>query len=156
MASKSPAGLSANRWVTFLAHFLFILAAWTVFIKYLFPIGYALAIGEPWMRYIYWDFWPVVHVWLGWALLVRPTYLYRLALGIAVLEILIISIKFAHFLVQPEWTIWRTNWFVNKVFVLACFILLLTTVVLRPGLLRPGRHFNPGGNTHEGKHESAH
>ncbi|MFI2812002.1 hypothetical protein [Microbulbifer sp. M83] len=135
MASKNPGGLNANGWVTFLAHFLFILAAWTVFIKYLFPIGYALANGEPWMRYIYWDFWPVIHVWLGWALLVRPTYLYRLALVVSLVEILIIGTKFAQFLVQPEWSIWRTNWFVNKVFVLACFILLLATALLKPASL---------------------
>ena len=25
----------------------------------------------------------------------------------------------------PEWTIWRTNWFINRCFVLACFIGLL-------------------------------
>jgi len=36
----------------------------------------------------------------------------------------IVVTKFALFLPHPEWTIWRVNWFVNKVFVLAAFTLL--------------------------------
>ena len=34
--------------------------------------------------------------------------------------------KFFLFLSAPEWTIWRTNWFINKIFVLTCFTLLLS------------------------------
>ena len=119
----------ANAWISFLAHLLFILAAWTLFIKYLFPIGYALAHGEPWARYIYWDLWPLAHVWLGWALLVRPRYTRALAVGMSVIEILIIRTLFVRFLAYPEWSIWRTNWFVNKVFVLTCFVLVLAATV---------------------------
>jgi hypothetical protein len=33
--------------IVFLAHFLILLAAWTVTIKYLFPIAYALGAGAP-------------------------------------------------------------------------------------------------------------
>jgi hypothetical protein len=29
------------------------------------------------------------------------------------------------FLSAPEWDIWTTNWFINKLFVLACFCLML-------------------------------
>ncbi|MCA1771339.1 MAG: hypothetical protein LC677_01370, partial [Halomonas sp.] len=104
-------------WIRFLAHLLFILAAWTLFIKYLFPFGYALAYGEHWARYIYWDLWPVAHAWLGWALLKRPRYTRALAIGMSVIEILIIGTLFVRFLGDPEWSIWRTNWFINKVFV---------------------------------------
>jgi hypothetical protein len=52
--------------IVFLAHFLIVLAAWTVTIKFLFPIGYALAYGLAPGSHIYWDFWWVVHLWLAW------------------------------------------------------------------------------------------
>lgn len=135
-APKRKRQTSPSGWIAFLAHFLFILVAWTLFIKYLFPIGYSVAMGEPWSQYIYWDLWPVIHLWLGWALLARPNYTYPLALVVSVLEIVIIVSFFARFLADPEWSIWRTNWFVNKVFVLACFVLLLGTAVWRPGAIK--------------------
>ena len=115
----------------FLAHFLFVLAAWTVVVKYLFPIAYALAHGLAASTHIYVDFWPIAHVWLGWALLARPRYTYLLALAVSVLEIGIVVTKFVLFLGEPEWTIWTTNWFVNKVFVLGCFVLMLGHLLAR-------------------------
>ena len=120
---------STFSWRVFLAHMLFLLAAWTVFIKYLF----ALAEGIEWHAYIYWDLWPIAHVWLGWALLARPRYNRTLAIGMALVEIAIIVTLFASFLADPEWSIWRTNWFVNKVFVLACFVLVLYAAIRHPG-----------------------
>lgn len=121
-----------SSWRLFLAHFLFVLVAWTLFIKYLFPMAFALTSGLPWNTHVYWDLWPVAHLWLGWALLRRSGYLRALAIGMSVVEILIIVSKFALFLAQPEWDIWRSNWFVNKVFVLGCFVLILATAVVRP------------------------
>ena len=115
----------------FLAHFLFVLAAWTVVIKYLFPVGYALAHGLPAATHVYLDFWPVFHVWLGWALLARPSYTYALALVVAILEVGIVVTKFVLFLGEPQWTIWTTNWFVNKLFVLGCFVLMLGHLLAR-------------------------
>lgn len=120
----------------FFAHFLFILAAWTVVIKYLFPIGYALSRGEPATSYVYLDFWPVVHVWVGWALLNWQRYSYALATIVSVAEIIIVVSKFVLFLSAPEWTIFRTNWFVNKVFVLGCFTLLLGYLMANAATLR--------------------
>lgn len=125
-----------NHWVQFLAHFLFVLAAWTVFIKYLFPIAYAISDGEPWNIHVYWDLWPLAHLWLGWALLTRATYARPLAIAMSVIEVVIIVTKFTMFLAEPQWTIWRTNWFVNKVFVLGCFILILATALMRPQAFR--------------------
>ncbi|WGL17995.1 hypothetical protein PVT68_06770 [Microbulbifer bruguierae] len=125
-----------SHWLQFLAHCLFFLAAWTLFIKYLFPIGFALATGEPWNSHVYWDLWPLAHVWLGWALLAQPGYTRRLAIVMSVIEIAIIVSKFVVFLGDPEWTLWRGNWFVNKVFVLVCFILILVTALVKPGLFR--------------------
>ena len=73
-------------WIAFLAHLLFILAAWSVFIKYIFPIAFALIEGVPLTSYIFWDFWPIAHVWLGWALLARPGYTRWLAIVMSVVE----------------------------------------------------------------------
>ncbi|MGM0951887.1 MAG: hypothetical protein ACQEW7_02785 [Pseudomonadota bacterium] len=134
-------------WVTFLAHLFLILVAWTLFIKYLFPIGFALFSGEAWTTYIYWDLWPLAHLWLAWALLAQPRYTRMLAIGMSVVEILIITTLFAGFLADPEWSIWRTNWFVNKVFVLVAFGLVLGTALLRPETLkaRPPQGTNRAG-----------
>ena len=75
-------------------------------------------------------------VWLGWSLLHWQRYTFELAIGVSVAEIIIIAGKFVLFLSGPEWTIWRTNWFVNKLFVLACFILLLGYLLLNVRTLR--------------------
>ena len=115
----------------FLAHFLFILAAWTVVIKYLFPIGYSMAAREPLGAHVYLDFWPVAHVWVGWLLLRWSRWTVPVALAVSVAEIVIVVTKLAAFLSAPEWTIWRTNWFINKLFVLAAFVMLLGMVVVR-------------------------
>ena len=117
----------------FLAHFLFVLAAWTVVIKYLFPVAFAVAHGLPPATHVYLDFWPAVHVWLGWALLARPRYAFALALVVALLETGIVATKFVFFLFldEPRWTIWTTNWFVNKLFVLGCFVLMLGHLAAR-------------------------
>src|SRR5512134_663089 len=109
----------------FLAHFLFILAAWTLVIKYLFPMAHALAAGQPLLSNVYLDLWPVVHVWVGWSLLHWNRYTFALAAVVSVAEIVIVVTKFVLFHGDPEWNIWRTNWFINKMFVLACFVLLL-------------------------------
>ena len=130
--SVEPNQHAVGGWVSFLANLLFILAAWTLFIKYLFPIGFSLAYGEPLTKYIYWDLWPIAHIWLGWALLTRPNYTRMLAIGMSIIEIAIICTLFAWFLAEPDWSIWRTNWFVNKAFVLSCFALILGTALYRP------------------------
>lgn len=123
-------------WISFLAHLMFVLAAWSVFIKYVFPMAFALVEGEPLTAYVFWDLWPVAHVWLGWALLAQPWYTRWLAATMSIIEIIIIVALFAVFLAGPEWTMWRTNWFVNKVFVLTAFALILATVVYRPEYFR--------------------
>ena len=120
----------------FLAHFLFLLAAWSVVIKYLFPMAYALGEGLPIGTYVFLDFWPIVHLWVGWSLLRWQRYSYALALGVSIAEIAIVVTKLALFLQAPEWTIWRTNWFINKLFVLACFALLLGYLLINARTLR--------------------
>jgi hypothetical protein len=140
------AALRVNR---FFAHFLFILAAWTLVIKYLFPMAYAIHYDLPVGTHVYADLWPIVHVWLGWTLLHWRRSTFGFAVGISIAEIVIIVTKFALFLAGPEWTIWRTNWFINKVFVLACFVMLLTWILLNARTLRDVRSTEGAGRTPE-------
>ncbi|HYN27048.1 MAG TPA: hypothetical protein VES94_02020, partial [Burkholderiales bacterium] len=58
-------------------------------------------------------------------LIARPRYTFGLAITVSVVEIVIVVTKFVRFLSEPQWDIWHTNWFINKCFVLACFLLLL-------------------------------
>ena len=109
----------------FLAHWLILLAAWTLVIKFVFPAIYDVSYGHAVGTHIYWDFWWVIHLWLAWALYQQPRYLWWLAVIVSVVEIAIIVVKFVLFLRHPEWTAWETNWFINKLFVLNCFIVLL-------------------------------
>ena len=122
--------------ISFLAHFLFVLAAWTLVIKYIFPIGFAIAEGAPLTTYVLWDFWWVVHIWLGWSLLHWRRYTFVAALAVSIVEIAIVVTKFALFLSSPEWSIWRTNWFINKLFVLACFVMLFVYLIANAQRLR--------------------
>ena len=78
----------------FFAHFLFILAAWTLVIKYVFPMTYAIFYGLPIGSHVYPDLWPVVHVWLGWSLLHWRRSTFVFAVGISVAEIVIVISKF--------------------------------------------------------------
>ena len=115
----------------FLAHWLFLLAAWTLVVKFAFPVAFALAEGAPAATYVMWDFWWAVHLWLGWALLRRPRYLFALAAGVSLAEIVIVGAKLTLFLGAPEWTIWTANWFVNKLFVGACFVVMVAWIGAR-------------------------
>lgn len=109
----------------FYAHCLIFLAAWTVVIKYLFPMAYASAEGSPLLTYVLPDAWPVAHVAVAWSLLHWQRWTWTFALVVALVEIAIVTTKFMWFLAAPEWTIWRTNWFINKIFVLTLFTLML-------------------------------
>ena len=122
--------------LVFFAHFLYVLAAWTLVIKFAFPVAMAVAEGSPLGTYIYWDFWWVVHIWLGWSMLNWQPYTWWLAICVALVEIVIVVVKLWAFLADPEWTIWQTNWFINKLFVLACFTGLLALFTLQGEALR--------------------
>lgn len=128
-ASSAQQGGGRQAVIRFLAHFLIIIAAWTLVIKFAFPMAFAIAEGVPITTYILWDFWWVAHLWLAWWLLDWRRYTVPLAIVVSVAEIAIIVVKFWLFLSAPEWTIWTTNWFINKLFVLACFLMLLPAVL---------------------------
>lgn len=122
--------------IQFFAHFLFILAAWTLVIKYLFPIAYSLSYGEPILTHVFWDFWWVIHGLLGYWLLNWNRWTYLLAVLTSVVEIIIVVTKFGLFLSSPTWNIWRTNWFINKLFVLTLFIWILIYFIVHKKHLR--------------------
>jgi hypothetical protein len=114
----------------FLAHWLILLAAWTLVIKFVFPLVFDASYDHAAGTHVYWDFWWVIHLWLAYALYTRPAYLWWFAVAVSVVEIVIIVVKFFFFFQQPDWTIWQSNWFINKVFVLSCFFVLLGTCLL--------------------------
>ena len=111
--------------IAFLAHFLIVLAVWTVTIKFVFPLAFALWEGAPILSHVSWDFWWVVHLWLARSLLRWRRYTFALAIAVSIAEIAIVATKLVVFLADPDWTIWTTNWFINKLFVLLCFGLML-------------------------------
>ena len=76
--------------VRFFAHFLFVLAAWTLVIKFAFPAAFAWWEGVSFTEYVMWDFWWIIHIWLGWVLLHWRRYSFRLAISVSVAEIVII------------------------------------------------------------------
>lgn len=138
-AYRDPAAFQRR----FFAHLLIFVAVWSLFIKYLFPITFAVVYDEPALHYVYWDFWPLVHLWLAWSLLTLPSYVKWLAWCIALVEVIIILVKFYLFLTDPQWDIWRTNWFINKVFVLLTFLLLSGSLLLQPDMLSKTREGTP-------------
>ena len=122
--------------IRFFAYFLFVLASWTLVIKFALPLVFAWNEQVPLDTYIMWDFWWIIHIWLGWALLYWQRYTYWLAVFVSIIEIAIISVKFSVFFRDPNWTIWTANWFVNKLFVITCFILVLSYFLARHRKLR--------------------
>lgn len=128
--------MARPRELDFLAHFLFILAAWTLVIKFIFPVSVAIARDVPLTTYVMWDFWWVVHIALGCSLLAWKSYTYWFAMWTSIIEIAIIVFKFVLFSAAPEFTVWRINWFVNKIFVLICFALLFVTLIRNASQLK--------------------
>ena len=128
--------MNKPRELEFIAHFLFILAAWTLVIKFLFPVCVAASRDLPLTTYVYWDFWWVVHIALGYSLLFWQSYTYLFALLTSVIEIAIIVAKFVFFAAAPEFSVWKINWFINKIFVLICFVMLFILLIRHAQQLR--------------------
>jgi len=118
-----------QKYYVFISHLLFILAIWTLIIKFVIPFMYALHYGYAVTEFILWDFWWVIHLFLSYSLTRPRYYTFLVALITSIAEILIIGIKFSYFFSDPSWTMWKMNWFVNKIFVLACFVFLLGLLI---------------------------
>ena len=101
---------------------LYLSAAWTLAIKYVLPVGWALWLGAPLTSFIFfWDAWWVAHLAVGWSLVRRKRGVWIYALLLALVEIAIIVAKFALFLRAPVFDFWTANWFVNKCWLLGYF-----------------------------------
>ena len=115
----------------FFAYWLFIMAGWTLIIKFILPVSYAIYAGQPVTTYIMWDFWWVIHIALGYFLLNYQYWVRYFTLVVSLAEIIIIVVKFIDYYLHPITTFWKINWFINKVFVLALFISLLYYLMRR-------------------------
>jgi len=49
---------------------------------------------------------------------------------ICISELIIINYKLIAFFISPQWTIWETNWMINKIIVLILFI-IITVILLK-------------------------
>ena len=118
---------------------LFLIATYTLVIKFINPLTYMVAFrmesGYWRPPPIMWDFWWVAHIWLGCWLWNRHRAAWLFGMAISVVEIGIIVTKFVRFLQEPKIDFWGISWLINKCCVLALFILLLAEL-LRPAVRR--------------------
>jgi hypothetical protein len=121
-------------WVTASVFGLLVMATWTIVIKYLAPILWAVAehwAGNDVVAPIMWDFWWVAHLALAWLLWHRHPLARSTGLAVAAVEILIVTVKFVDFARHPDMSFWRLLWFTNKVYVLLFFVWFLFALVRR-------------------------
>lgn len=129
--------MSWNKQKKVFGKLLYLGAVWTLMIKYVLPISWALHEGGSWQRYIYfWDAWWIFHLYVGWGFLKNrnvwwPAFLLSLA------EIGVIGIKFFFFASEPNWDFWHLNWFINKCFLLALFMMLALCLLQPEAKKRP-------------------
>ena len=121
--------IKKETWFNFLAAWLLLMAGWTIFIKFLFPIFYAVNYGNDIFTYIMWDFWWVAHIWLAYSFLNISRYTFIVGSIISIAELIIIILKLYLFFNSPLWNIWDTNWMINKVIMLILFLLISLTLV---------------------------
>ena len=109
----------------FMSSWLVMLGAWTILIKYVFPVIYSLVYQQALTANIMWDFWWVAHFWLAYSFLIPSRKTFVVGMIIAISEFFIITYKLAVFYFDPVWNIWQTNWLINKIFVLFTFIMII-------------------------------
>lgn len=106
---------------------LYFFAAFTLMIKYVFPVTWAFYKGAPLTAFIYfWDAWWIAHLYVGRGFLKRQKGVWRWALLLTVAEILIIAVKLLAFTRAPVLDFWRLSWFVNKSLMLVFFLWLFS------------------------------
>lgn len=118
--------MTVERQATLMGRLLYLSAAWTLAIKYVIPVAWALRQGAPPTTFIhFWDAWWVAHIAVGWGLVRARRGVWGWALTLALVEIPIIVAKVAFFLADPVFDFWRANWFVNKCWLLGYFVFSL-------------------------------
>tara|TARA_B110000116_G_C16489024_1_gene426041 strand:- start:24 stop:455 length:432 start_codon:yes stop_codon:yes gene_type:complete len=117
-----------NKLPVIISSWLVLIVLWTLLIKFIFPVTYALYYEENFTKYIMWDFWWIAHLWLANSFLNLSKNTYYVGLLICISELIIIIYKLGVFFISPQWNIWETNWMINKIIVLFLFIFI--TVIL--------------------------
>ncbi|MBT3938778.1 MAG: hypothetical protein HOF44_03610 [Pelagibacterales bacterium] len=117
-----------NKLPVIISSWLVLIVLWTLLIKFIFPVTYALYYEENFTKYIMWDFWWIAHLWLANSFLNLSKNTYYVGLLICIFELIIIIYKLGVFFISPQWNIWDTNWMINKIIVLFLFIFI--TVIL--------------------------
>ena len=110
---------------TVVSSWLVMIGAWTILIKYIFPVIYSLVYQHALTLNIMWDFWWVAHFWLAYSFLNPSRKTFMVGMIIAISEFFIITYKLTVFCFDPVWSIWQTNWLINKIFVLFTFIMII-------------------------------
>ena len=120
---------------------LVVMVTWTLVIKYLAPVLYAVsaraASGGPAAPPIMWDFWWMAHLALAWLLWRRHRLAWSFGLAVSAVEIVIVTVKFVVYLRAPDLSFWRLLWFTNKVYVLGYFGTLFVVLLRRKEWLEP-------------------
>jgi hypothetical protein len=117
---RFPKDLSGQGLV--LGRLLYFFAGYTLMIKYVIPVGWALRQGENWMTYIYfWDAWWIAHLLVGRGLISARRRIWLWALLLTAAEIIIIASKFVLLAMNPVTDMWHVMWFWNKAFLLVYF-----------------------------------
>ena len=119
-------------WVTASVFALVVMATWTIVVKYLAPILWAVAehaAGNDAYAPIMWDFWWVAHLALAWLLWHRHPLARNAGLVVAAAEIAIVTVKFVDYARHPDLSFWRLLWFTNKVYVLLFFVWFLFALI---------------------------
>jgi hypothetical protein len=135
----TSAARAADRFITASVFGLTVMAVWTLVIKFLAPLLWAVAEragGREAVAPVMWDFWWVAHLALALLLWRRHRWAWSFGIGVAVVEIAIVAAKFFVYLrglQAPDLSFWRLLWFTNKVYVLGFFLVFLP-LLLRPGM----------------------
>lgn len=127
---------SADRFITASVFGLVGMAVWTLVIKFLAPLLWAVAeraAGRAAVAPVMWDFWWVAHLALAWLLWRRHRLAWVFGVVVAVVESAIVAAKFYAYLQAPDLSFWRLLWFTNKVYVLGFFLVFLP-LLLRRGM----------------------
>ena len=129
-------GMRQEGWRTACIVGLVVMATWTLVIKYVAPLLWALSetlAGRHAAAPIMWDFWWVAHLALARLIYLRQPVMWAAGTIIASVEILIVAVKLALYFRAPDFTFWNLLWLTNKMYVLVFFVWFLLL------LMRGGR-----------------
>lgn len=117
----------------YFAYALAALISWTVGLKYIAPILWAIRQHASLTRWIIWDAWPLAHLAVVYFFLKGRKTGWLFALVVAVAELVVIFWKLRAYFINPNPDFWRVQWAINKTVLLAYFLLLFAWL-LKPNV----------------------